>query len=144
MRKLLLMLMFVASVSWPVLAQSTTVGSWKTIDDDTGKPKSVVEIYERGGKYYGKVTKLFRSPGEEQNPMCKSCDPKDKRYQQPVIGMEIIEGLEKDGDEYEDGTILDPENGKVYDCKLWVEDGNLQVRGYISFLFRTQTWLPYK
>jgi uncharacterized protein (DUF2147 family) len=55
--------------------------------------------------------------------------------------MEIIRDLEQDGDEWEDGTIIDPDNGKVYDCKLWVEDGELQVRGYIAFFFRTQVWL---
>jgi uncharacterized protein (DUF2147 family) len=60
----------------------------------------------------------------------------------PIVGLEIIRNMEKDGDEYEDGDILDPENGKVYRCKLWVEEGKLRVRGYISFLYRTQTWLP--
>ena len=58
--------------------------------------------------------------------------------------MEIIRAMEKDDDEWEDGTIMDPKKGTVYDCKMWVEDGKLQVRGYIAFFFRTQTWLPYK
>lgn len=120
----------------------TALGKWKTIDDETGKPKSVVEIFEKGGKIYGKVIKLYRSPSEDQNPSCKNC-PGD-RAGQKVLGIEIIRGMQKNGSNYSGGTILDPKNGKVYDCKLWIEDGKLQVRGYIAFFFRTQTWLPYK
>lgn len=120
----------------------TPVGKWKTIDDETGKPKSVVEIYEKNGKFYGKVIKLFRAPGEDQNPSCKDCS--GDRKGQKILGMEIVRGLKKDGTEYSGGTILDPKNGKVYDCKMWIENGKLQVRGYVAFFFRTQTWLPYK
>lgn len=118
------------------------IGQWKTIDDDTGKPRSVVEIYENNGKYYGRIIKLFREPGEEQDPVCDVCPGPQKGKK--IIGLEIIRNLIKEDDEYGDGTILDPESGKVYDCKIWLEDGTLKVRGYIAFLFRTQTWLPYK
>ena len=117
-------------------------GKWKTIDDETNKPKSVVEIFEKDGKAYGKIIKLFREPHEDQDPICDECT--DYRKDKKIIGMTIITDMEKDDDEWEDGEILDPDNGKVYDCKLWVEDGKLQVRGYIAFFFRTQTWLPYK
>lgn len=126
-----------------LIAQPSIVGFWKTIDDETGKAKSVVEIFEKDGRYFGKVVKLFRSPDEEQNPVCDECDEEDDRYRQPIIGMEIIRDLKSEGDEFEEGTIIDPKNGSIYDCKLWIEDGNLQVRGYISFLYRTQTWLKY-
>ncbi|MCB0773090.1 MAG: DUF2147 domain-containing protein, partial [Flavobacteriales bacterium] len=64
------------------------------------------------------------------------------RKGKPVLGLEIIRGMVRDGEEWNDGTILDPDNGKVYDCKLWVEGDKLKVRGYIAFFFRTQTWLP--
>jgi uncharacterized protein (DUF2147 family) len=117
-------------------------GKWKTIDDETNKPKSVVEIFEKDGKAYGRIIKLFREPHEDQDPICDECT--DYRKDKKIIGMTIITDMEKDDDEWEDGEILDPDNGKVYDCKLWVEDDKLQVRGYIAFFFRTQTWLPYK
>ena len=118
------------------------VGKWKTIDDNTGKERSIVEIYERGGKYFGKIVKLFREPGEDPDPICDEC--KGERKDKKVIGMEIITDMEFDQDdnEWEEGEILDPEDGKVYDCKLWVEEGKLKVRGYLYFLYRTQTWLP--
>jgi uncharacterized protein (DUF2147 family) len=124
-----------------LLAQrSSVIGQWKTVDDNTGKVRSVVEIYEKDGKIYGKIVKLFREPHEIQDPVCKACT--DHRKDKKVVGMEIISGLSKDGNEYSDGEIMDPENGKSYSCKIWIEDGKLKVRGYIAFLYRTQTWLP--
>jgi hypothetical protein len=123
-------------------------GRWVTIDDNTGKKRSIVEINERGGKAFGRIVQLFREPDEEADPICDECDPADDRHNQKVIGMEFMRGMVPDDPsastgqaEWDDGTILDPENGKVYDCKLWVEDGKLKVRGYIAFFYRTQTWV---
>jgi uncharacterized protein (DUF2147 family) len=144
MKKLIGLILFCCAIG--VSAQNM-VGKWKTIDDNTGKERSIVEIYKKGDKYYGKILSLYRAPGEEQDPICDECDEDDSRYNQKIIGMEFIQDMEYDADdmELEDGTILDPENGSIYDCKIWVnKEGNLQVRGYIAFLYRTQTWLPYK
>lgn len=115
-------------------------GTWKTIDDDTGEVKSHVEIYKRDGKIYGKVIKVLDKSAPEV-PLCVECkgDLKDA----PIIGLEIIQGLEKKGNEYKNGTILDPENGKSYTCKLWLAEDNkdvLMVRGYVAFFYRTQSW----
>lgn len=122
-------------------AQRTSpIGKWKTIDDDSGKTKSEVLISERDGKLYGKILELFDP--EKPDPVCEECDKDDPRYLKPIVGLEIIRNMVKDDEEWKDGDILDPENGKVYRCKLWVEDGKLKVRGYIAFLYRTQTWLP--
>lgn len=130
--------LFVLAVAF---AQAQTVfGKWKTIDDATGKPKSVVEIFEQNGKVYGKVVQLFREPNEVQNPICSECD--DDRKNQQVMGMTIIRDMQfKDGF-YKEGTICDPKNGKIYDCEFWLDEGGakLQVRGYWGFIFRTQTW----
>jgi len=131
-------------VCFATLAYTQTIeGLWKTIDDESGKPRSVVEIYEKDGRYFGKIIKLFRDEGEDPDPVCKECE--DHRKGQKIIGMEIITDLKYDkGDNvYHKGEILDPENGNVYDCKLWIEDGKLKVRGYLLFFYRTQTWLPY-
>ena len=123
-------------------AQETIFRKWKTIDDNTGKPRAVVEIYERGGELFGKIIKTFPEPGDDPDPICDKCKGTDK--DQKIIGMEIIRHMKQDGDEWEDGTILDAEEGKTYSCKLWVEDGKLKVRGYVAFFFRTQEWLPYE
>lgn len=119
----------------------SVIGKWKTIDDNTGEPRSIVDVFERGGKVYGKIAKLFRKPGEDIDPLCDDCESDDPRYMKKIIGMEIIDGLIKNHDEYGDGSILDPENGKVYRCKIWVEDKQLKVRGYLGPFYRTQSWL---
>ncbi len=124
----------------PTFAQSA-IGKWKTIDDNTGEPRSVVEVFERSGKVYGKIIKLFRKPGEDTDPLCDECESDDPRYLKKIIGMEIMDGLTKENEEYGGGSILDPDNGKVYRCKIWVEDKQLKVRGYLGPFFRTQSWL---
>ncbi|MCB0504385.1 MAG: DUF2147 domain-containing protein [Cyclobacteriaceae bacterium] len=135
----IILVVIVSLIASQTNAQSI-VGKWKTIDDETGKPKSIVEIFMKDGKAYGKIIKLFREPGEDPDPVCDDCT--DYRKDKKVIGMTIITDMVQDDDEWEDGEILDPKNGKIYDCRLWVEDGKLMVRGYIAFFFRTQTWLP--
>jgi uncharacterized protein (DUF2147 family) len=122
-----------------VCAQSP-IGKWKTIDDESGEERSIVEIFERDGKIYGRVVKLFRKPGEDPDPVCDECDKDDARYKKKIIGMEILRDMEASGKEYQEGSILDPKTGKVYRCKLWVEGDLLQVRGYWGPFFRTQTW----
>ncbi|QLE02575.1 DUF2147 domain-containing protein [Galbibacter sp. BG1] len=139
MNKKFLVTVFMA-VLVGVSAQAQSVfGKWKTIDDETGKEKSIVNIYEENGKVYGKVVEILNK--DRVDVVCDKCegDKKNKK----VLGMVIIEDLKKDGDEYEGGTILDPEKGKEYKCKIWVDEDNsdiLNVRGYIAFLFRTQEW----
>jgi len=123
--------------------QASPVGLWKTIDDETGKPKALVRITEANGEFRGTIEKLFRAPGEDQNPTCDKCegDLKDK----PVLGMTILTGMKPDGSEYGGGRILDPNNGKLYKSKMSLADGGrkLNVRGYIGMpmLGRTQTWV---
>ncbi len=117
------------------------VGKWKTIDDDTGEAKSIVEIYkDTDGKYYGQIKELLNK--SEENKLCVDCEGSD--HNTPVLGMKIIKKMVKDGDELVGGTITDPKNGKVYKCKIWVDEDDsnrLNVRGYIAFLFRTQQWI---
>lgn len=117
------------------------VGKWKTIDDNTGKARSIVEIFEKDGKYFGKINELILEEGDDPDPVCDKCE--DHRKGQKVIGMVFIENMKKDGDEYSGGKILDPEDGKIYRCKMWIEDGKLKVRGYLYFFYRTQTWHPH-
>ncbi|SDH65831.1 hypothetical protein SAMN05421846_101454 [Chryseobacterium taeanense] len=134
MRKLVLtfILSFVGVFSFAQIE-----GKWKTIDDETKQAKSIVEIYKKGDQYYGKVSQLLIKPA---NPNCVDC--KDDRKNKPILGMEIIRGLKKDGDEFTGGTITDPKTGKTYKCTIKKDGDNLNVRGYLGFslLGRTQTW----
>lgn len=141
MKKALSLFLFISFFILSASAQRTSpIGKWKTVDDNTGKVKSTVEIYEEGGKLFGKVLELFDP--EKPDPVCEECEEDDPRYMKPIVGMKLIRNMVKEDDKWEGGDITDPENGKVYRCKIWVEEGKLQVRGYIAFLYRTQTWLP--
>jgi len=128
------------SAAWA--AELTPVGLWRTIDDRTGKPRGLVRISEVNGQYQGKLEKTFPQPGEDPYPKCDKCS--GSRRDQPVIGMIILWGLTKQGEEYQGGEALDPENGKIYRAKMKLEDGGktLHVRGFvgISLLGRTQVW----
>ncbi|GGF18475.1 DUF2147 domain-containing protein [Flavobacterium limi] len=119
------------------------VGKWKTIDDETGEAKSIVEIYEKSGKIYGKVVDILRA--DRKKDVCTKCDGTEKN--KPIMGMVIINGLKKDGAEYNGGTILDPTNGKKYKCYITLDSADkLKLRGYvgISIVGRTQYWTRVK
>lgn len=127
-------------MSVAVMAQSSPVGVWKTVDDATGETKSHVEIYEKGGKFHGKIIKLLLKPADT---VCESCTGDKKN--QPLVGMNILWDVKPYKDYWSYGKIMDPENGKEYKLNIWFEDNDtdkLQLRGYIGMpaLGRTQTW----
>jgi uncharacterized protein (DUF2147 family) len=131
------------TIAGGVFAQGNTpVGLWETIDDESNEPESYVRIWVDNGELFGKVEKLIRKPGEPSDPKCTKCagDKKD----QPILGMTILSGLRQEGEVWTGGHILDPDNGKVYKCRIKVEEGGrkLEVRGYIGFslIGRSQTW----
>lgn len=117
----------------------TPIGRWKTIDDKTGKPKAIVQIYQENGKLFGRIEATL-DPNAKK--ICDKC--KDARKDQAIVGMVIVRSLSLHGDEYSGGDILDPDNGSVYRCKMHLtEQGSkLSVRGFIGFslLGRSQTW----
>ena len=125
------------------MTSDSPAGKWKTIDDVTGKEKSIVTIWEDNGKIFGKVETVIEHPGETPKKICDEC-PGDLKGQ-PIEGLRIMWDLQKDGDTWSGGQILDPKNGKVYKCKIWLEDKGkkLMVRGYIGFslLGRSQEWI---
>lgn len=148
LRKLILML----TVSLlPIAAQAadpaSPVGRWRTIDDDTKSERSIVEVTKVGDELQGRVLRIFYRPDEKPDPICELCE--GARKDQPVIGMTFLWGLKPDGgNDWADGAILDPKNGKIYNAKLSLTEGGsqLRVRGYIGtpLLGRTQTWLREK
>jgi uncharacterized protein (DUF2147 family) len=143
---LLLAGLFVFLLPMALHAQKDIVGIWKTIDDDGVTEKSSVQIYKEGKYYKGKIIDIV-NPADKNNT-CTACDEKDVRYKKPIMGMVIIEKLEKTEDnEWDNGKILDPHSGDVYDCKMYLDaKGNLVVRGYMgwSLIGRSQTWKKQK
>lgn len=124
-------------------ANDTPVGTWTQVDDETGKPKSTIEISQTSdGTLQGVVQKVIFSE-QGPHPVCKLCE--GARHNQPVEGMTIMWGVKHDGGVWDGGQILDPKNGKTYKVKLSLIDGEqkLDVHGYIGFslLGRSQVWV---
>jgi uncharacterized protein (DUF2147 family) len=120
----------------------TPDGLWKTIDDRTGKARSIVRITEHNGEYSGVVEKGLL-PTDRDEDVCNQCT--DGRKGQRKIGMTILKGIRHDSDGFGCGEVLDPDNGETYQCQIKLDpSGNkLEVRGYIGIpvLGRSQTWL---
>jgi uncharacterized protein (DUF2147 family) len=139
--------MLAAAAGWALLpprwARAQTagpVGLWETISDVDGRPKGHIRIREVDGELRGTVEAILDP--QKRDKVCDQCE--DQRHNLPVLGLTVLEGMRADGDHYAGGHILDPDNGRVYSCRMSVVDGgkHLQVRGYlgISLLGRTQTW----
>ena len=114
-------------------------GNWVTIDDETGVEKSIIKLYIKNDTLYGRIETLLLE--EDQDQLCTNC--KGSELNQPIEGLIILKGLTRDGEQWIGGTILDPANGKEYQCTLTLEgDSELNVRGFIGFSFigRTQRW----
>jgi uncharacterized protein (DUF2147 family) len=137
-----LVLVFVLSASLVARnagAAEAPVGQWKTVDEKTGAVRSVVEIYDQGGKLFGKIVSLTKPTDEQGKPRtCTKCTGPDK--DKPIVGLIIIKDLSPGGDRWKGGTIMDPDDGKIYKAELWTDEGKLKVRGYLGMFYRTQTW----
>lgn len=122
-----------------VSAQVPFLGEWVTIDDASGEKKSVVNIYQAdNGMYYGQIVTLFEDP----DALCTEC--KDADYNQPIVGLTIVRDMQLVEGELRGGKVLDPENGKLYYAKIYLDKGNLILRGSLDkrgLLGRSQTWI---
>ena len=139
MRLFILLILAVLSVSVSYGQKNGVTGKWRVIDDQTSKAVSIIEIYESQGKIYGKILEILNP--KDRNKTCSNCEGADK--DKPILGLVVMKGLEKDGDEYTNGHILDPKHGKLYKCYISLEEKDkLKVRGYIgiSLFGRTQYW----
>jgi uncharacterized protein (DUF2147 family) len=139
MKKLLIASCLLTSAGF-ALAQATPVGLWKSIDDETKVEKSLVRITDSGGALNGRIEKLL-DPKSKQDGVCEKCS--DDRKDKPIVGLTIIRNAKANGEVWDGGDILDPNNGKVYKLRLKPLDGGktLEVRGYIGPFYRNQTWI---
>ena len=137
MKKIFLSVLFI-TISFSLNAQ-TIFGKWHSKNDETGKVDSVIEVYEKNGKAFAKIIEI-KNP-DRKNAVCDLCEGNNKN--KPILGLNILTGLQKDGDEWSGGQILDPRNGKVYKCYILLENPDkLKIRGYIGFALigKTAYW----
>jgi uncharacterized protein (DUF2147 family) len=129
--------LFTFILAGPVLAQNSPVGLWKNVEDDK---TTLIRITEAGGKLQGKIEKVLKGSSEDSAAKCVKC--KDDKKDKPLAGLELIWDMAKVGDRWEGGKLLDPETGRIVNCRLELADAGkkLNVRGSVSFLSKTQTW----
>ena len=137
-----LLLSFLTAFSYFAHADNSPVGLWKTIDDATNKPRSLIRISNKDGELIATIEKGLL-PTDSPNDVCEQCT--GERKNKPLIGMVIMDGMKAKGDVYEGGHIVDPDNGEIYKCKIKLDaTGNkLEVRGFIgvSLFGRSQIWM---
>ncbi len=135
-KHLLTLLVFTITLS---INAQTIFGKWENHDEVTDKVDSIVEVYKKDGKAYAKIIEIIDEV--HKNDICIKC--KGKLKDKPILGMHILNGLKKDGDQWSGGKILDPKKGKKYKCYIKLKNNDtLKIRGYIGFVTfgRTTYW----
>ncbi|MDR1693616.1 MAG: DUF2147 domain-containing protein [Lactobacillaceae bacterium] len=133
MKKIFIAFLITIFSSAFALAAEPIAGTWKTIDDETGEAKSLVQIYENNGNVYGRVVRLFKN---------ETATAKGVKGSPKIVGLDILWNLKDTGDKFTGGKILDPKKGKVYNSEAWLENKNtLIVRGKIGPFGRNQKWI---
>jgi uncharacterized protein (DUF2147 family) len=113
------------------------LGHYVTVERRSGKANAIVVIEEADGQLRGRVVSLINP--DIPDPLCHRCT--GDRRDQPVVGMQVLWGMKRTGDGWGKGHVLDPKNGRIYRCRMWMEEnGNLRVRGYRGRFYRTKTW----
>lgn len=129
---------------FPSLMQSQEViGKWKIIKEETGEARSIVKIYEEDGEVYGQVIRILNEA--KRDKLCTKCKGEDKNKK--IEGLILMKHFHKDGEEYVDGTIMNPDDGKIYKSKMWLDEDNpdlLNVRGYVGIFYKTVQWQRYE
>ncbi|QEN09263.1 DUF2147 domain-containing protein [Oceanispirochaeta crateris] len=141
-RKILCVFFILSFFTAPLMANSGILGLWKTVDDTTGEVKSIVKVYEYEGKVFGRILVTYEEGVLKDtyiNPIHRAENVKGTPF---FSGLDFIWNMEKKGDKWKKGKIMDPQQGKVYSSEIWLENGNLIVRGKIGPIGRNQTWLP--
>lgn len=136
-----LLLVGIALFFLQIGSAQSVFGKWKTIDDRNGQPKAIIKVYKEDNKMYGVVQKILEE-GKE-NAKCEKCE--GERKDKAIVGMKIIEDVEHEEDGVWKGkNLFDPEQAMTFRCRIWLNPENpneLKVRGYLAFIYRTQTWL---
>lgn len=122
----------------PALSGQAVIGKWYSIDPD-GEKETIIELYKREGKLFGKIVALLQE--EDKEKTCKKCPEEFKG--KPLLGLEILRNFEFEDEVWTKGVILVPKNGREYKCNISIDaKEKLVIRGYVGFslLGRSTYW----
>ena len=120
------------------MSSQTIFGKWKTVDVESGEDKSIVEIYKKDGKVFGKIIDILNG---DKDAVCNKCEGKNKNKK--ILGFDLIKNLTKSGVFYRNGSIIDLKKGSKYKCRLSLDSAKpdvLEVRSYIAFMYESEYW----
>ncbi len=138
-----LLLIACSLFSMGTLCSQDILGFWKTIDDQTGRPESIIAIYQYHNRYFGRIIATYDDSGKLEDTIYTPKNRAPGVIGHPFYsGMDILWDLKQEGSRFVDGEILDPEKGRVYGAEIWTQNGKLIVRGKILFFGRNQSWDP--
>ena len=121
-------------------AQSEICGVWLSQDKE-----AKVQIFQTGIHYFGKIIWLKKPLDNKVKPVLDKNNPNDDLKKRQLMNLVILNGFTYDDKEWVDGKMYDPTDGGTYDCKMWMENTNtLKVRGYLGFLYETESWTRVK
>ena len=132
---ILLILIILPITAFSQANANKILGVWLTEIKD-GK----VEIYKKGSKFYGRIVWMKEPNDEKGQPQTDNKNPDESLKPRQILRMDIITGLVYEDGEWSGGNIYDPKSGDTYDCKIWLEDGKLKLRGYLGWFYDTKTW----
>lgn len=133
-----ILILFVCLIFSNLAIGQSVFGKWEILKE-SGEVRSIIEIYENDGIVNGKVIEILDE--EKEDNLCVECEGEEKNKK--ILGLVLLKDFKKDQEKYVDGTILNPDDGKIYKSKIWVDEDNpniLNVRGYIGFFYKTMEW----
>ena len=141
MKKLLFLLLFLATATCVHAQVSKMLGQWNTFDDKTGDMRSTIRIYEERGSYQAVVVTLYE---KDYNGKYKVMTPPYPKEYEGAIGTQIFSEMKVHG-EHLKGKVYDPESQKTYYGKVTyhAKTDELILRGSLDkagLLGRSQTW----
>lgn len=136
--KIKILSIFLFAMTMSLQAQEVP-GEWKMYNEQTGEVRSIVKVFKKNDTLYGRVLRIMDE--KNRDDLCVKCNGEDKNKK--IEGLVLLKDFVKEGDAYVDGTITNPDNGKVYTSKIWMDKNNpnlLNIRGYIGIFYKTLTW----
>jgi len=136
---------YILSINLHAENSLSPIGLWRTYDLDNN-PRSIVRFYLVGNTLQGNIVKILSTNQQKSSDICTNCPSPWKNKSK--LGMTIIWGLKKQGDQWVGGTVLDTDGGNTYSCQITLSPDNkvMYFKAYVAvpLLGKTIEWTRVK